>query len=93
MWLFSKHTGKLKYNIIHFFSFFISHHKNISHTDSYSIAIIENFKNQRHGAVEARRAHNPDVLGSKPSGAIFFLLHLSFYKSALLLAHDEELVK
>ena len=28
---------------------------------------------QRRGAAEARRAHNPDVLGLKPSGAKFFL--------------------
>ena len=36
----------------------------------YQILKTEKFINaKRRGAVEARRAHNPDVLGSKPSGA------------------------
>ena len=34
----------------------------------------ELFIQQKHrGAVEARRAHNPDVVGSKPTGANFFI--------------------
>jgi hypothetical protein len=32
---------------------------------------FRNFEKHR-GAVEARRAHNPDVVGSKPTGANFF---------------------
>ena len=38
---------------------------------------------QRRGAVEARRAHNPDVLGSKPSGARLFF-SLSFFKPVIV---------
>lgn len=34
---------------------------------------------KRSGAVEARRAHNPDVPGSKPGCAIFFEGILFFY--------------
>ena len=35
--------------------------------------IRQSASNQRRGAAEARRAHNPDVLGSKPSGASTFI--------------------
>ena len=37
--------------------------------------LLKSYRNviaERRGAVEARRAHNPDVPGSKPGGAIIF---------------------
>ena len=41
-------------------------------------------KVKRRGAVEARRAHNPDVLGSKPSGAKlnFYIFIVSPYENS-----------
>ena len=43
---------------------------------------MKHINGKRRGAVEARRAHNPDVPGSKPGGAIFLI----FAKLSLLLA-------
>ena len=40
---------------------------------------------ERRGAVEARRAHNPDVLGSKPSGANLFFLPKFFFNKLIKL--------
>ena len=42
-------------------------HRNIDYI--YYLAL----KQQRHGAEEAHRAHNPGVVGSKPTAANFFL--------------------
>jgi hypothetical protein len=51
-----------------------------SHTASTCIDMIDldafRYNNQLSGAAEARRAHNPEDLGSKPSLAILFVFSL-----------------
>ena len=37
------------------------------------INLLKNFKNKQRSAVEARRAHNPEAVGSKPIVARIFL--------------------
>ena len=47
---------------------------------------------QRRGAVEARRAHNPDVPGSKPGGAIFFIYKLYYPVESKYLGYKQRRV-
>ena len=50
----------------------------------HQVTILHSSSVKRRGAAEARRAHNPDVLGSKPSGARFFSFIFSTYLLCIL---------
>jgi hypothetical protein len=45
------------------------------------------FRIQQHGAAEARRAHNPEVPGSKPGAANFLFSFLKIFKKSTHCGH------